>query len=124
MSKNQDTAGGRNARRRRRGGKGFNRANRPRFKGKGNCSVTFMGDTKEMHFHVFEVRSEHHKKGQFYDTVNHLRLYPSATYKKEIKILKLLFDRLETPAVDRSVAPSKKSNWRKNPVTSRLKMMS
>ena len=58
-----------------------------------------------MNGHVIQVRLEIKKKGRFQYTLDQLRIYSSATFKKEIKLLQLLFDKLETPIVKKPTIP-------------------
>ena len=54
----------------------------------------FYGDTREMYGHVFQVRSEQTSNSQFQDSLEQLKIYSSKQYKKEIKLLRKLFNDL------------------------------
>ena len=84
-----------------RSGRGNSRGGRdkPRWnKGKSGRN-TFTGKTKEMNGHVFQLRVEQKKRGQFQETLEQLQVYAASAYKTEIKHLKILFTQLETPTV-------------------------
>ena len=61
--------------------------------------VFFKGETKEMNGNVFQTHSEQKKRGQFQDTMDALKVYSSTVYKKDIRYLNPLFNRLERPDV-------------------------
>lgn len=61
--------------------------------------MSFKGETKEMNGNVFQTHSEQRKRGQYQDTMNALKVYSSTIYKKDIKYLNPLFNRLEQPDV-------------------------
>ena len=60
---------------------------------------TFIGKTKEMNGHVFQLHAEQKKKGQFRDTLDQLQVYSSLVHKKEIKELKVLFTHSTQPVL-------------------------
>ena len=61
--------------------------------------MLFKGETKEMNGNVFQTHSEQRKRGQFQDTMDALKVYSSTIYKKDIRYLNPLFNRLEQPDV-------------------------
>ena len=65
--------------------------------------VLFKGETKEMNGNVFQTHSEQRKRGQFQDTMDALKVYASTVYKKDIRYLNPLFNRLERPEVKEPV---------------------
>ena len=71
----------------------------------GNKRTSYVGDTPEMLGHVFQVRSEQRKKGQFQDTLDQLKVYASANYKKEIKHMRKLFIEIQTPQIRKPKPP-------------------
>ena len=73
-----------------RSGRGSNRGGRSRQKWNRNKQNkhTFIGKTKEMNGHVFQLRVEQCKKGQFQETMEQLQVHASSVYKSEIKHLK------------------------------------
>ena len=62
-------------------------------------SKVFIGKTKEMNGHVFQLQVEQKKKGQYQETLDQLRVYASTVHKKEIKALKILFTQLKQPSI-------------------------
>ena len=78
--------------------RGGTRVNRGRSKWSNrNNKNTFTGKTKEMNSHVFQLQVEQKRKGQYQETLDQLQVYASATYKRDIKVLKVLFTDLEQP---------------------------
>lgn len=65
----------------------------------------FYGDTREMYGHVFQVRLEQSNNSQFQDTLEQLKIYASKHYKKEIKLLRKLFNDLELPSMPKPIPP-------------------
>ena len=59
-----------------------------------------------MNSHVFQLQVEQKRKGQYQETLDQLQVYASATYKRDIKALKVLFSDLEQPTI-RIPIPSK-----------------
>ena len=84
-----------------RPGRGNNRGGqgRPRWSKNKQPRHNFTGKTKEMNGHVFQLRVEQRKKGQFQETLEQLQVHASSAYKSEIKHLKILFTQLETPKI-------------------------
>ena len=74
-------------------------------KAKNKNGPSFYGDTREMNGPVFQVRSEQTTKGQFLESVDHLKIYSSINRKKEIRVLTTLFDKLKTPTIPEPVEP-------------------
>ncbi len=54
--------------------------------------------------HIFQIASEQQSKSEFQDTMDQLKVYISARYKKELLYMKKLFNDLETPTVKRPKA--------------------
>ena len=52
-----------------------------------------------MNGNVFQTHSEQRKRGQFQDTMDALKVYSSTIYKKDIRYLNPLFNRLQQPDV-------------------------
>ena len=82
--------------------------NRGKWNRNKNTKNNFVGKTKEMHGHVFQLQVERRQKGQFQDTVEQLQVYASSTYKKDIKHLKILFTQLELPNIVKPTPPTSK----------------
>ena len=81
-------------------GRNNNRTQRGRTKwNKGKQQGAFIGKTKEMNGHVFQLQAEQKKKGQFQDSLDQLWIYASSMYKKDIVHLKILFTQLGHPTV-------------------------
>ena len=83
-----------------RGGRG-----RQRWKRGHQTKHNFTGKTKEMNGHVFQLRVEQKKKGQFQETLEQLQVYASLAYKNEIKYLKVLFTQLQEPNIIKPEPP-------------------
>ena len=75
--------------------------------------AAFVGDTKDMNGHVFQIHSEQRKKNQFNDTMDVLKTYTSQKYVKHIDYLTPLFVDLLVPEIPRPV-PVAKNHGRGN----------
>ena len=73
-----------------------------KFKQKDKTTLT--GDTLGILGHIFQIASEQQSKSEFQDTMDQLKVYISARYKKELLYMKKLFNDLETPTVKRPKA--------------------
>ena len=92
--------GGRNFKYRGGGRGGRGQSGRGGYRKTNNIrGVFFKGETKEMNGNVFQTHSEQKKRGQFQDTMDALKVYSSTGYKKDIKYLNPLFNKLEMPNV-------------------------
>ena len=76
-----------------RGGRG-----RQRWNPKSNKN-TFNGKTREMNGNVFQLQVEQKRKGQYQETLDQLQVYAANMYRKDIKVLKVLFTDLEKPTI-------------------------
>jgi hypothetical protein len=81
---------------------GNNRQNQNKQAGNGGG---FLGDTKDMNGHVFQVHAEQTKRGQFQETLDMLKIYASTAYKKDITALNPLFSKLTEPRVPEPEEP-------------------
>ena len=59
----------------------------------------FTSKTKEMNSQMFQLQVEQKCKGQYQETLDQLQVYASATYKRDIIALKVLFTELEQPVL-------------------------
>ena len=60
-------------------------------KGKPRWGNTFKGETQEMNGNVFQLQSEHGRKGQFDDTLEALQRYAGKFYPKDSVFLLPIF---------------------------------
>ena len=58
---------------------------------------TFNGKTREMNGNVFQLQVEQKRKGQYQETLDQLQVYAVNMYRKDIKVLKVLFTDLKKP---------------------------
>mmetsp|Transcript_20113 Transcript_20113/g.28305 ORF Transcript_20113/g.28305 Transcript_20113/m.28305 type:complete len:316 (-) Transcript_20113:13-960(-) len=72
---------------------------------KNKAKVVFKGLSSGMQGHVFQMHSEHHKKGQFEETMKALGVYASVTYAKDSVHMQALFENLEEPKVEQPSPP-------------------
>ena len=59
-----------------------------------------------MNGHVFQTAAEQSKRGQFQRTLEELQVYSSVTFKREMDLLEVLFEDLETPTPTKPVKPT------------------
>ena len=74
---------------------------KPKWHKNKQSKTAFTGKTREMSGQVFQLQVEQKQKGQFQETLDQLQVYASSSYKKDIKHLKVLFTKLETPTIVR-----------------------
>ena len=86
-------------------GRGRGRNTRNRWANNKKTKSKFYGDTRDMQGHVFQTRSEQTNNSQFQDTVDQIKIYSSSNFKKEIKHLRRLFDKLELPVIPEPKPP-------------------
>lgn len=87
---------------------GYRRNQQSNRQGQGNRQSNnrgFVGDTKGMNGHVFQVHAEQKKRGQFQDTLDMLKIYASTAFKKDITSLNILFSELKEPRIPEPEEP-------------------
>ena len=77
-------------------------------KGKPRWANTFKGETQEMNGNVFQLQSEHGRKGQFDDTLEALQRYAAKFYPKDSVFLLPIFTKLERPVLSQPEKPEPK----------------
>ena len=76
------------------------------FRRHNRTGSSFKGTTEGMNGQVFQTAIKQSKQGQFQCTLKELQVYSSVTFKREIDLLEVLFEDLETPTPTKPVKPT------------------
>ena len=77
-------------------------------KGQGKKFYGFKGETADLHGKVFQLQTEHDKKGQFEDTLEAIQRYVGRVYALDAATLEVLFKELKEPVVTEPPPPEGK----------------